>query len=318
MKTILITGFSGFVASHFVEFLYNNDLQYKIVGIDRGNPRFDYSKFKDKLTIDFYIVDLMDPKGLREVFLKTMPDYVLHLAAFSSVAYSWKYPAESFTNNSNIFLNLVDVIRDTDVNCRILSVGSSEEYGDVAHENLPIRENQQLDPLSPYAVARVAQEWLSKCYVQAYDMNIIMTRSFNHIGPRQDERFVIPSFIKRIKDIKNSGKREGTIETGNLDIIRDFVDVRDVVRAYYLLLVNGKIGEIYNVCSGHGIKLSDVVKIISNILDVNISTVINPAYVRPNDNMEIVGSPYKIETELGWHPNIRLETTLKDMISQKQ
>lgn len=247
--------------------------------------------------------------------METKPDYVLHLAAFSSVAYSWKYPAESFTNNSNIFLNLVDVIRDTDSKCRVLSVGSSEEYGNVAHEDLPIRENQPLDPLSPYAVARVAQEWMSKCYVNAYGMNIVLTRSFNHIGPRQDQRFVVPSFIKRIKDIKESGKGEGTIETGNLEIIRDFVDVRDVVRAYYLLLTKGKPGEIYNVCSGHGIKLSSVIDIIADIVGVKVNTVTNPDFVRPNDNMEIVGSPYKIETELGWKPEIGLEETLKDMIA---
>lgn len=315
MQKTLITGFSGFVASHFVEFLYNNDLRYEIIGVDRGEPKFDYGQFQDRLPIRFFSIDLMNVEELKKVFMETKPDYVLHLAAFSSVAYSWKYPAESFTNNSNIFLNLVDVIRDTDSKCRVLSVGSSEEYGNVAHEDLPIRENQPLDPLSPYAVARVAQEWMSKCYVNAYGMNIVLTRSFNHIGPRQDQRFVVPSFIKRIKDIKESGKGEGTIETGNLEIIRDFVDVRDVVRAYYLLLTKGKPGEIYNVCSGHGIKLSSVIDIIADIVGVKVNTVTNPDFVRPNDNMEIVGSPYKIETELGWKPEIGLEETLKDMIA---
>lgn len=315
MQKTLITGFSGFVASHFVEFLYNNDLRYEIIGVDRGEPKFDYGQFQDRLPIRFFSIDLMNVEELKKVFMETKPDYVLHLAAFSSVAYSWKYPAESFTNNSNIFLNLVDVIRDTDSKCRVLSVGSSEEYGNVAHEDLPIRENQPLDPLSPYAVARVAQEWMSKCYVNAYGMNIVLTRSFNHIGPRQDQRFVVPSFIKRIKDIKESGKGEGTIETGNLEIIRDFVDVRDVVRAYYLLLTKGRPGEIYNVCSGHGIKLSGVIDIIADIVGVKVNTVTNPDFVRPNDNMEIVGSPYKIETELGWKPEIGLEETLKDMIA---
>lgn len=315
MNTILITGFSGFVATHFVEYLYNNHNDWKVIGIDRSHPKFDYSRFSDRLSIQFYRVDLMDVEQLKAVFNKTKPDYVLHLAAFSSVAYSWKYPAESFTNNSNIFLNLLDAIKDTNTDCRILSVGSSEEYGNVAHEDLPIRENQPVDPLSPYAVARVAQEWLSKCYVSAYGMNIVLTRSFNHIGPRQDERFVVPGFIKRIKSIKDNGKTEGTIETGNLEIIRDFVDVRDVVRAYYLLLTEGKCGDIYNICSGKGIKLSQVVENIANIVGVNVHTVTNPEFVRPNDNMEIVGSPYKIETELGWKPEIELNNTLADMIN---
>lgn len=314
MQKILITGFSGFVASHFVEFLYNNNKQYEIIGVDRSEPKFDFSKFSDKLPISFFPVDLVNAEQLKNIFSKTKPDYVLHLAAFSSVAYSWKYPAESFTNNSNIFLNLVDAIKYTNTECRILSVGSSEEYGNVSHQNLPIRENQQLDPLSPYAVARVAQEWMSKCYVNAYGMKIILTRSFNHIGPRQDQRFVIPSFIHRINEIKKSGKKEGTIETGNLNIIRDFVDVRDVVRAYYLLLTQGKPGEIYNVCSGHGVRLSCVLDTIADLIGVKAVTVTNPDFVRPNDNMEIVGSPYKIETELGWKPEIELKDTLIDMI----
>lgn len=314
MKKILITGFSGFVARHFVEYLYRNNLCYEIVGVSRHNPKFDYSKFSDKLNISFYAVDLLDVDRLKSVFAETHPDYVLHLAAFSSVAYSWNHPAESFSNNSNIFLNLLDAIRDTNCSCRILSVGSSEEYGNVSREDLPIRENQSLDPLSPYAVARVAQEWMSKCYVDAYEMDIVLTRSFNHIGPGQDSRFVVPSFIKKIKDIKEAGKTEGVIETGRLEIIRDFVDVRDVVRAYYMLLVNGITGETYNICSGHGVHLFEIVDMLAKIIGVKVSTVVNPAFVRPNDNLEIVGSFYKMETELGWKPELKLEDTLADMV----
>lgn len=318
MKKIVITGFSGFVASHFLDLLHDEHSDLEVYGIDINEPKYDYNKLEDNLCIHFKKVNLLDTNELNDVFKFVKPDYVLHLAAFSSVAFSWKNPEVSFTNNSNIFLNLIDAVKNNVPTCRILSVGSSEEYGNVKHEDLPIRENQPVDPLSPYAVARVAQELMSKVYVNAFGMNIVLTRSFNHIGPRQDTRFVIPSFIERIMQIKNSDQMSGIIETGNLEIIRDFVDVRDVVKAYYLLLTKGTPGEIYNVCSGRGIKLREVVNIIANELNVDISTHTNLEFVRPNDNIEIVGSPYKIETELGWKPTISLRQTLRDMIRERK
>ena len=314
MKKIMITGFSGFVASHFVEYLYNENIECEVYGLSRHTPTFDYGKFSDRLKIHFSLIDLMDGAGLKTLIEEICPDYVVHLAAFSSVAYSWKHPSESFTNNCNIFLNLVEAIKEVKPECKLLSVGSSEEYGNVAHEELPLREIQPINPISPYAVARLSQELMSKVYVDAYGMNIVMTRSFNHIGPRQDDRFVVPSFIKRIIDIKKQGETEGTIETGDISIIRDFVDVRDVVRAYYMLLENGKSGEIYNVCSGKGLRLSELIDMIGDEVGVKISTQINPDFVRPNDNKEIVGSPYKIETEIGWKRFKKMKDTLHDMI----
>lgn len=315
---IVITGFSGFVASHFVDYLYENHPEYDVYGVGLGKPLFDFQKYLDRMKIEYYEMNLLDCDSLDRLFKKIKPEYVLHLAAFSSVAFSWQHPEDSFTNNCNIFLNLIDAIRKNSPQCRILSVGSSEEYGNVMHEDLPIRENQPLNPLSPYAVARVSQEQLSKVYVDAFGMQIIMTRSFNHIGPRQDERFVIPSFVKRILDIKRSGSLVGEIETGDLSIIRDFVDVRDVVDAYYKLLMYGTVGEVYNVCSGSAIKLSDVVDIISNEVGVKVTTHINQDYIRPNDNCEIVGTPYKIETELNWKRKFDFSDTIKDMIKYQE
>ena len=317
MKRIAITGVSGFVAGHFIDYLYKNNIECEILGLDRGNPKIDFGKYSDKIKIFFSIVDLMDKDGLRNIIRSYKPDYVLHLAAFSSVAYSWKYPIESFMNNSNIFLNLIDAVREVDSTCRILSVGSSEEYGNVLRSELPLKESQRTNPISPYAVARVSQELMSKVYVKAYGMNVIMTRSFNHIGPRQDDRFVIPSFIKRIIDIKKNGQTEGEIETGDTSIIRDFVDVRDVVRAYYMLLTEGTPGEIYNICSGNAYKLSDIIETIANEVGVKVTTRVNPEFVRPDDNKEIVGSAYKIESELGWKPEINIRDTLKDMIEER-
>ncbi len=317
MKKYLITGFSGFVAGHFIDYLYNENIECEILGLDRGTPRIDPAKYADRLKIHFSIVDLMDKDSLRSMIGSFHPDYVLHLAAFSSVAYSWKYPSESFTNNSNIFLNLIDVIREVNPQCRVLSVGSSEEYGDVSREDLPLRENQAVNPVSPYAVARVSQELMSKVYVKAFGMQVIMTRSFNHIGPRQDERFVVPSFIRRILDIKEQGLTEGEIETGDTTIIRDFVDVRDVVRAYYLLLERGTPGEIYNICSGKAVRLSELIGFIADEAGVKITTRVNPDFVRPDDNREIVGSPYKIQAELGWKREHDIRKTIHDMIAER-
>lgn len=317
MKKFAITGFSGFVAGHFLDYLYNENIECEILGLDRSTPKIELSKYADRLSIKFSIIDLMDKEALEAALATFNPDYILHLAAFSSVAYSWKYPTESFMNNSNIFLNLIDAIREVNPKCRILSVGSSEEYGNVSRSELPLKENQRVNPVSPYAVARVSQELMSKVYVKAYGMNVIMTRSFNHIGPRQDDRFVIPSFIKRIIDIKNGGKTEGEIETGDTTIIRDFVDVRDVVRAYYLLLTEGTPGEIYNICSGNAYKLSDIIDCIADKVGVKVTTRVNPEFVRPDDNKEIVGSAYKLESELGWKPAIDIKDTLQDMIEER-
>ena len=317
MKKIAITGVSGFVAGHFIDYLYDNHIECKILGLDRSTPKIDFGKYSDRIEIQFSIIDMMDKDAVRNIIQSFNPDYILHLAAFSSVAYSWKYPTESFMNNSNIFLNLIDAIREVDPTCRILSVGSSEEYGNVSRAELPLKESQRINPVSPYAVARVSQELMSKVYVKAYGMNLIMTRSFNHIGPRQDDRFVIPSFIKRIIDIKKSGKSEGEIETGDTTIVRDFVDVRDVVRAYYMLLTEGTPGEIYNICSGNAYKLSDIIDCIANEVGVKITTRVNPEFVRPDDNKEIVGSAYKIESELGWKPIIDLKDAIHDMIKER-
>jgi len=313
-RKILITGFSGFVAHHFIDYLRDLKIEAEIWGIDVREPQYDISQYAPNLTIHFETIDMTDVEKMGNLFEQFVPDYILHLAAYSSVAYSWKNPSESFLNNTNIFLNLIKQVQDHNPNCRILSVGSSEEYGNVEKENLPIRENQGFEPASPYAVARVSQEMLSKIFVDTFGLDIVLTRSFNHIGPRQDERFVVPSFIKRILDIKKAGKTEGTIETGDVSVIRDFVDVRDVVRAYYMLLMNGKKGEVYNICSGHATLLESLISMIANQVGVKVSTKVNPEFIRPRDNKIVVGSPFKIESEIGWKAEISLSETINDMI----
>ena len=310
---LLITGFSGFVSQHFLNYLEENTEDVEVCGIDINMPKFDYSCYK-KIHVKFYTVNLLDSDALNVVLDVFRPEYVLHLASFSSVAYSWKHPVECFNNNTNIFLNIVDTVQRLGLNCRILSVGSSEEYGDVTEQDIPLLEDRKLLPCSPYAVARVSQELLSRVYVNSYGLDIIMTRSFNHMGPLQDTRFVIPSFITKILAIKKQGMKAGTIETGDLSIIRDFVDVRDVVKAYYNLLMFGKSGELYNICSGKGVVLRDIVEEIGNIVGVEVNTITNQEYVRLHDNHIIVGSYEKIQTDIGWQPIIPIEKTLRDMV----
>ncbi|MCM1124831.1 MAG: GDP-mannose 4,6-dehydratase [Eubacterium sp.] len=313
-RKILITGFSGFVSRHFLAYLQENDREMEVCGVDINPPTFDYRSGYN-MQVEYHSVNLLDIEAVKVLLDRFRPDYIIHLASFSSVAYSWKHPVECFQNNTNIFLNIIAVVQELHLTCRVLSVGSSEEYGNVTEADLPLCENNGLLPCSPYAVARVAQEMLSRVYADSYGVEIVMTRSFNHIGPWQDTRFVIPGFITRILEIKNSGRRRGTIETGDLSIIRDFVDVRDVVKAYYELLLHGKSGELYNVCSGKGCRLSDIVNRIAGMLDVEIDTVVNPEFVRLNDNHIIIGSYEKINRDIGWKPVISMDTTLTDMIS---
>lgn len=316
MKKILITGFSGFVSRHFLDYLYQEKLRYEILGVDINPPKLSLEDYKDVLDIQFKELNLLDTEAFDAIIQEFRPDYILHLASFSSVAYSWKYPAECFNNNTQIFLNLTESLRKNGLQeCRVLSVGSSEEYGNVTEEQLPLVEEMQLHPVSPYAVARVSQELMSKVLVEGFGMNIILTRSFNHIGPYQDTRFVVPSFICRILDVVDSGADKGIIETGDTSIVRDFLDVRDVVRAYYLLLTQGTPGEIYNICSGSGVTLKEIISKVAELLAVEIEGKVNPEFVRPGDNKKIIGSYEKINKELHWAPEISLSQTLEEMIA---
>ncbi|MCR5097689.1 MAG: GDP-mannose 4,6-dehydratase [Lachnospiraceae bacterium] len=318
MKKYLITGFSGFVARHFLDHLYDKKEDCEVLGVDVNPPRLDMSRYTDRFGVDFKQVNLLQKDEFADIVREFQPDFVLHLAAFSSVSYSWQHPTECVLNNTNIFLNVAEAVRAMDKPCRILSVGSSEEYGNVDKSQMPLREDMPLKPVSPYAAARVSQELLSKVYVDGFGMDIVLTRSFNHFGPYQDDRFVIPSFLKRIMAIADSGKSEGVIETGDTTIIRDFVDVRDVVRAYYLLLREGEPGEVYNVCGGKGIALSDLITEMADILGVTVEGRVNPDFVRPDDNRVVIGSYDKIYNHVGWSPEISLRQTISDMIATKE
>lgn len=315
MKRMLITGFSGFVSRHFLNYLVENNLSYEVLGVDVNLPKFAMEDYAPTLAMSFEQVNLLDKEAVEDMIATFRPDYILHLASFSSVAYSWQHPADCFMNNTSIFLNVTEALRKHDLcDCRLLSVGSSEEYGDVKKEELPLQEDMPLVPVNPYAVARVSQEMMAKVLADSFGMQIMLTRSFNHMGPFQDERFVIPSFVRRILDIAESGAKSGEIETGDTSIVRDFVDVRDVVRAYYRLLLDGKTGEVYNICGEKGVSLAEVVDQIADIVGVSVTTRVNPDFVRPGDNQVVIGSAEKIRQDIGWTAEIPLRQTLMDMI----
>ncbi|HMD00576.1 MAG TPA: GDP-mannose 4,6-dehydratase [Ferruginibacter sp.] len=311
---ILLTGFSGFVSKHFLDMMNVKEPGTEIIGIAREQPTFDIASFEN-LNIKFCRADLLDKASVDKILSEFQPEYILHLASVSSVALSWQTPYESFVNNTNIFLNVVEQVRLNKFKCRILSVGSSEEYGEVSEDLLPLAETYTLKPVSPYAVARVSQEMLSKIYAEGYDLDIVMTRSFNHIGPGQKENFVISSFAKQLIQMSQHPSGKNILIAGDVSIIRDFLDVRDVVEAYLLLLKNGKSGEIYNICSGHGRSLNEIIQTLASQLGINVTVKTDPARVRPNENKKVIGSNQKIREELGWAPKISFEESLADILS---
>ena len=312
MKKYLITGLSGFVGRHFLDYLNGLNEPISVLGIDRDVVNFDLHQF-GQLQCAFKQADLLQSNEWEPLIALFQPDYIVHLASFSSVAFSWVNPIQSFANNTNVFLNLLETVRKVNPRCRILSVGSSEEYGACALDQLPLSEDATLNPVSPYAVARVSQELLSRVYVDGFGCDIVMTRSFNHIGPGQLDTFVISSFARKLLAIQN-GSADPVMLTGDTTIVRDFVDVRDVVRAYDQLLRQGRSGHIYNICSGTGVTLKSVIDQMAAILGISVVQKIDPQLVRPNDNQAIIGSLKKINDEIGWAPSIPLDPSLRDML----
>lgn len=303
MTKYLITGVNGFVGQYFCRYLKEKEPTSQIFGID-------LLLSADGFSDHFLQLDLKDKAKVFSIIKEYRPDYIVHLAALSSVAESWKAPATSVLNNTSAFLNLVDAVRQADLSTRILSVGSSEEYGIY---DIPIKEYFHLHPKNPYAVARVEQEYLAKLYVDYFDVDIVMTRSFNHIGPKQGKHFVIPSIINGFIDILK-GRSDNVLSVGNIDVVRDFLDVRDVVRAYYQILKFGQKRDVYNVCSGVGTRLSEIIELISAKMNIFPKLYVDPSKLRVNDILFVVGDNSKLKQELDWKAKISLDTTISDMI----
>jgi len=310
-KTILITGVSGFVGGHYCSFLCNTHKDWVIHGISRSEPSWDFLPDEETIqeSLIFHQGDLLDEKNTDALIKEILPDYILHLAAFSSVAESWQQPRLAFLNNTNAFLNVAESVRLNTTPCRILSVGSSEEYGIVNSHYLPLKEDCYNRPANPYAVARVSQENLANIYTRGYGVDICCTRSFNHIGPGQRTKFVISSIAKQFAEIAIK-KTNPVIEIGNGTIIRDFVDIVDVIRAYDAIFMQGHKGEIYNICSGQGHTIIQIIEMYSELLDLPVRIEQQNNLIRPIDNPVLFGDYKKIYDHTGWKPQVPLDKSL--------
>jgi GDP-4-dehydro-6-deoxy-D-mannose reductase len=309
---LLITGITGFVGSHMAEYALAHGAE--VFGSSRWRSRtenIEHLRSQIKL-IECDLRDLASVRGLLEA---TEPTHVVHLAAQSFVGASWQTPAETLSTNIISQVNLLEGIRRFTVAPRVLVVGSSEEYGFVCPDELPIRETNPLRPLSPYAVSKVAQDMMGYQYFMSYGLPIIRTRAFNHEGPRRGEVFVTSNFAKQVAEIE-VGMREPTMSVGDLTPRRDFSDVRDVVRGYWLLLERGEPGEVYNLCSGRSWAIQQVLEFLleqSRVKRIAVET--DPARLRPSDVMILEGDSSKIRKATGWEVEIPFERTLKDLLA---
>lgn len=308
MTTYLITGYGGFVGQYFLHFLNTLPHKMKVIGISRKeviNPQI-YNNIE--LIIEHF--DLNDRTKFNQVLQKYTPNYIIHLAGVSNIQDSWLYPQETFLNNIQIYFNLIEGVRNLKIKSRILAIGSADPYGKINHAVIPLKETQNLNPINTYSVAKMSQEYISKIYVENFGLDIVLTRSFNHIGAGQTTRFVIPNFVQQI--VQNPTK---TMLVGNLKMIRDFLDVEDIVKAYYVLFQLGIKGEVYNVCSGIGYSIEEILKKIYKIVGYEVPYQINPHLIRPSDNPIIIGDNTKICSTTNWKPSIELNETLQKIIA---
>jgi len=307
-RKVLITGVTGFAGSHLAEYLLNKGLE--IYGTIRWRSKTDnIDHIKDKINLVY--ADIRDSHSIEEVINEVRPNYVFHLAAQSFVPMSWRAPNETLETNIIGTANLLEAIRKYKPDARIHVAGSSEEYGLVYEDEVPIKETNPLRPLSPYGVSKVAEDLLARQYHMSYGLHTIVTRAFNHTGPRRGEVFVVSNFAKQIE----SGKREPVIYVGNLEEKRDFTDVRDMVRAYWLAINKCEPGEAYNICSGKSWKISTVLDMLIEMSYVrNIEVRQDPSRMRPSDVPLLEGDCTKFNQLTGWKPEIPFEKTLKDLL----
>lgn len=311
MKKVLITGASGFVGGYLCEYFLAQE-KYEIFGSYNREESLEHSPIRGK--INFKKIDLSDNDGVLNLFDKIKPEYVIHLAAASSPQQSFKDPIYTFSTNVNAQINLLEAIRKTNLaKTKILIISSCEVYGYVKKEDLPVGESTPLRPATPYAVSKLTQDYLALQYYIAYSLQCIRVRPFNHIGPRQSTRFVVSDFSKQIAEIEK-GKREPILNVGNLEAKRDFTDVRDIVKAYYLLLQKGESGDVYNVGSGISYSAKDILDILMKLTTSKIAIKVDQQKMRPGDMPDIVCDNKKLVDLTGWKPEISLKQTLQDTL----
>ena len=301
MSRVLIFGAGGFVGSYLCKEFLNNG--YKVSGTDKGEGSALPSE------VDFYRTDLMQEAEVENLISRVKPDIIVNLAAISSVGASWNMPQTTMAINVIGALNIMEAARKSEQKPRILFVGSSEEY--VISEN-PLDENTQLNANNPYGISKVTQEQLAKLYREHYGLKIYCVRPFNHTGIGQRDSFVLPSFCKQVAEIDKSGK-SGKIQVGNLKVKRDFSHVKDVVRAYRMIVESDNCNQIYNVGSGNAYSLEDMLTYIIGLSNQKIEIEIDQNRIRPPDLPLICCDCSLIEKELRWEPQYDVYDALKEM-----
>lgn len=305
MKTVVI-GAAGFVGRHLLECLREEGAELYATKLPAERLCFEGAQVFD--------LDVMDEAATRALLLRIGPDAVVHLAAQSSIRLSWKNPEQTLSINVLGALHVMDALRHLPAPPRLLLVGSGEEYGLAARGDEPIPEESALCPGNIYAVSKATQTMLGVLYARAYGLPIVCARPFNHIGPGQSESFVVPHFCRQLRRIER-GEQEPVLRVGNLEIRRDFTDVRDVARAYALLLEKGRPGEIYNVGSGRSVSIRQVLDALLSCLPGREITVrVEKDAFRPVDVPCIRADIQKLQRDTGWAPRIGLEQSLSDTL----
>ena len=301
----LIIGGAGFVGGHLMDRLVKS--KDEVTATKLESEKINRTDVK---TVNMELTDIED---VRRVINEELPDRIYHLAAVSSVALSWKQPHLTVDVNIKGAINLLEAVKDCEKKIKVLMIGSGEEYGAVSEKDLPVDEETALHPGNMYAVTKICQNMISSLYAKAYGMDVMMVRAFNHCGPAQAPMFVVSDFARQIAEAEK-GLREPVIYVGNLSAKRDFTDVRDVVRAYELIMQKGRSGETYNVGSGNARSIDSLLKMLVSLSSRDIEVKIDEKRLRPVDVPVIEADTKKLKQETGWQPVIPMEQTLKDTL----
>lgn len=307
MKKILITGASGFVGRYFIDYLDNLG-EYEIYGTTQSNDTINTHN-----NVNYLKLDLTNQMAVHQTIKDIKPDYIVNLAALSSVKESWNKPAETMLVNVIGTIYLLDAIKEYVPESKVLLIGSSEEYGSIVKENPVVKENIKCIPENIYAISKYTQGEIGRLYSKYYNMNIVTTRSFNHTGPSQSANFVVSDFCKQVAKIE-AGLVENVIKVGNLSAARSFTDVRDIVNAYHLLLLKGKNGETYNVGSSEVLKIEDILNRILGMSKTGIKVEIDKNKFRPNDIPIVIPNVDKLREDTGWNPKYNINDTISDVL----
>lgn len=305
---ILITGISGFVGPYLARHIAKTAPEAEIWGLVwAADPA------KDSSSVQLVDGDLTDVATLTTALHQVRPDIIFHLAAASSVASSWDHPGRFLEVNAVGTVNLLEVTRTLDLDTRVVVSSSAEVYGAVPTDRQPITEHSPLEPLSPYAASKAAQDLLTAQYYHGYGMPTVRLRLFHHTGPRRPTQFVASSFAHQIARIEQ-GLDPPRLAVGNLEAVRDFTDVRDIARAYWLAATHGKPGAAYNVCSSRGTSIRHVLDMLLTHSEVDVEIEVDPNRLRAADIPCLVGDYSKFSNATGWQPEIPLEKTLGDLL----